>query len=75
VSKKAKKKNADRGKFPMKYIRPTARDLAALELLSDKMGGLPEADVWRIALHHYVEFHGVQELVAKKAHLLESVGA
>lgn len=73
--KKAKKKNVDRGKFAMKYIRPTARDLAALEVVSDKMGGIPEAQVWRVALHHFVEFKGLQEQVAKRAHLLDVAGA
>lgn len=75
MSKKAKKRGAGHGRLPLKTIRPTYRDLAALEILSDKMGGLPDADVWRIGLHQLVEFKGLQEQVAKKAHLLETMGA
>lgn len=75
MKKPAKKSSGDRGKFPKKEIRPTAMDLAALEIVSDNMGGLPHADVWRISLHHFVEFKGLRDQVRKRAHLLDSVGA
>jgi hypothetical protein len=66
MTKKSKAKEKDRGKFPPKRVRPTAHDLAALDVLTKKLN-IPEADVWRIALTRMVDFEGVREQVVERA--------
>jgi hypothetical protein len=66
MKSKPKTKEIDRGKFPKKQVRPTALDLAALDVLTRKLN-LPEADVWRIALTRMVDFEGVREQVTERA--------
>lgn len=65
------KKNGDGGKFPMKHIRPTAFDLAALEVVSQRER-MKEAQVWRTSLTRYVEFLGVRDQVEQRAESIEA---
>jgi hypothetical protein len=71
MAKKRKTKNSDGGKFPMKHIRPTAFDLAALEIISQTQR-MAEAQVWRTSLTRYVEFLGVREQVEQQATRIEA---
>lgn len=58
------------GKHTPKRWRPTSADVAALEVLADKLK-VQESNVIRLALHRLVDFEGVRDQVARKAHLLE----
>lgn len=62
------------GKLVTKRWRPTYSDLAALEVLTDKLK-VQQSNVIRLALHRLVDFEGVREQVAKKATLLKHMGA
>lgn len=53
----------------IKKWRATYLDLAALELLSGKLG-VQHSNIIRLALHRMVDFEGLREKVAKKATLL-----
>lgn len=58
------------GKHTPKRWRPTSADVAALEVLADKLK-VQESNVIRLALHRLVDFEGVRDQVARKATLLE----
>ena len=61
-----KRKLNGRGKLPLELIRPTARDVAALDILCPKLN-MKKAQVWRIGLARLVEFEGVKDQVEERA--------
>lgn len=62
---KTKRKSDGQGTFQKKLVRPTAFDLAALDVLTDKLR-LPEAGVWRLGLARLVEFENVRGQVEER---------
>ncbi len=65
TTKKSTAKEQDRGKFPKKHVRPSAFDLAALDVLTVKLQ-TSEAGVWRMGLARLVDFEGVRQQVEER---------